>query len=181
MRLATAVGVSLTVLVGSGWADEIYRWTDAGGRVHYSNTPTTGGTPTGLATDETPAETGGEDAAVAPDDDGGVFSTDASLRRNAIEREARSTERRLRDLDDHLASLARARMANAAGSVATGGVVTLAGDVRSEEERVLAEERAQLAERAQNLQGEYGKLRDEVTTRFGTTPAWWVDLRPGRR
>src|SRR4051794_6458596 len=97
MRWLMAVGVSLTVLAGSGWADEIYRWTDGSGAVHFSNTPTSGGTPTGLTGDETAGDTGaapgaqsGAQVADAAAADPG-FSTDASLRRTALEREARAT------------------------------------------------------------------------------------------
>ena len=180
MRTVVAVGVSLTVLAGSGWADEIYRWTDAAG-VHYSNTPTAGGTPTAVAGYDAPAEAAPGDAAKRPPDDGGTFSTDASLRRNALERDARTTERRLRELDAKLATLGRARTANAAGSAATGGVAALAGDVRSDEEKALAEQRAQVAQHGDDVRTEYAKLRDEVTTKLGSTPPWWNDLRTSTR
>ena len=189
MRMVVAVGVSLTVLAGAGWAEDIYRWTDARGGVHYSNTPTTRSTPTDVTADDAPAPAarqaegeGGADtaAAVVPEEDA-AFSTAASLRRNAIERDARANDRRLRELDDRLRSLARARNANAGNTAATGGVVAPARDVQSDEERALGEERAGLAKRADELRTEYGKLRDEVTARTGGTAPAWVDLRPGRR
>jgi hypothetical protein len=187
MRWMMAVGVSLTVLAGSGWADEIYRWTDAAGNVHFSNTPTSGGTPTVL-NDEQPLgmaapEAGGEGVAAAAipaaaEDTG--FSTDASLRRNAIERESRAAERRLRQIDDQLASLGRARSARS-GDPATGGVVLLGGDVRSDEERSLEREREELAKRNETLQSDYAKLREEVSARLGGVPPWWVDLKTSHR
>ena len=181
MRMAVVVVISLTLLAGSGWADEIYRWTDAGGHVHFSNTPTTGATPAGLQSDESaaPADDGGGTAAAT--DEGAAFSTGASLRRNALEREMRANDRRLQELDGRLGTLGRARTANGRGSAATGGLGSLAGDVRSEEERALADQRAQVAQRADDLQAEYAKLREEVTSRFGTTPAWWVEVRGARR
>ena len=77
MRWLMAVGMSLTVLVGSGWADEIYRWTDAAGAVHFSNTPTTGGAPTGLSNDEAPAA----DTAAAPGTPSSEQVADAQLHR----------------------------------------------------------------------------------------------------
>jgi hypothetical protein len=186
MRMVVVAGVSLTLLAGSGWADEIYRWTDAGGAVHYSNTPTTAGTPAGVGgyydtpppSRDAEADAGAE-AKPAADDAG--FSTSASLRRNALERDARTTDRKLHDLDARLTSLARARTANVAGNAATGGLGTLAGDVRSDEERALAEQRAQVAQHADDVRGEYAKLRDEVTSKLGTTPAWWNELRTSAR
>src|SRR5712691_10391736 len=98
MRMAVAMVVSLTLLAGSGWAEEIYRWADGSGHVHFSNTPTTGGTPAGVQGDEAaaPADDGGGTAAAT--DEGAAFSTGASLRRNALEREMRPNDRRLQDL-----------------------------------------------------------------------------------
>ncbi len=191
MRWLMAVGVSLTVLAGSGWADEIYRWTDASGAVHYSNTPTTGGAPTGLANDDAPSNDAavppgtpsGEqvaDAVAAGAEDSG-FSTDVSLRRNALEREARATDRELRDLDAQLAVYQRARASHAGGDPSTGGLVPRTGVPPADEEKTLAEKRVAVAKRAEAVQGEYGKLRDEVSARLGTVPAWWVDLKTGSR
>jgi hypothetical protein len=110
-----------------------------------------------------------------------TFSTDVSLRRNALERQLRITHQRLREFDGRLAALARARMDNSGGSAATGGLGTSAGDFRSEQEKALGAERDQVAERASALQSDYGKLREEVTARLGTTPDWWVDVRFDRR
>src|SRR5512132_1125686 len=97
MRVAMAVGCALTVLAGTGWADEIYRWTDPAGSVHYSNTPTAGGGThadfggndapgaPGVRSGQGNGQAGGEGGdlaeAAVPEDSG--FSTDASLRRNA--------------------------------------------------------------------------------------------------
>ena len=115
-----------------------------------------------------PANAGPDDAA---------FSADVSLRRNALERDLRATEKRLRELDTRLATLARARARNAANTVSTGGVRAPGAEMRSEEEKALAEEREQLAQHALEVKGVAVKLRDEVTARVGETPAWWIDVR----
>jgi len=165
------LGLALGVPV---WADDIYRWTDAAGGVHYANAPHRQATngdavaPGEEATFTPPADAGPDDAA---------FSADVSLRRNALERDLRATEKRLRELDTRIATLARARARNAAGSAATGGVRAPGADLPSEEEKTLAEEREQLAQHALEVKGEAVKLRDEVTARLGETPAWWIDVR----
>jgi len=159
--------LGLALCAGSAWATDIYRSTDAAGRTVYSNGPGEGssaGEARGSAT--SPAH---EDA-----DD---FSTSASLRRVALERDLRAAQRRLRDLDAQLATLARARVQNAGGSVSTGGVRAAAQDVRSPEEESLAAEREQVAGHVAEMRGAYAKLREEVTARLGSTPGWWIDLR----
>src|SRR5581483_10051757 len=114
MRMAWGVVLATVAVVAPAWSSDIYRWTDSSGSIHYSNIDGADG-----GTKIAPAErAGGED-----DDE-----TEAST----------ATDRRLRELDGRLASLARARGRNAAGSAATGGVGTDAIDVRSEEEKALA-------------------------------------------
>jgi hypothetical protein len=173
------LGLGLLVYVAPARADDIYRWTDARGGVHFSNTPT-GGEPTRVPTDGA-APASPTEAAGQPDYDAGSFSTGASLRRNALERDVRTTGRRLRELDGQLATLARLRTTNSHGSAATGGVAADASGFLTDQERTLAEEREQVVKRAADLQDQYAKLRNEVTTRFGATPEWWVDVRPERR
>jgi hypothetical protein len=170
-------------------ANEIYRWTDRAGGVHFSNTPTVGAEPTDLeapaAEAEAPAgEVHGEAATETPpseditpsDEDRAYFAT-ASLKRNALERQLRATDKQLRALDERLSGMARARTRNQAGSAATGGVGTSAAAIRSDEERLLAAEREQIEKRADDLRTEGSKLREEVTARVGSTPTWWIDVR----
>ena len=166
--------VGLLALAAPAWADEIERWTDAAGNVHYTNSP---GPRTGDDSDATAAPAAHQDAAADADSDADAYSTSASLRRNALERDLRATEKRIRDIDAKLASLARARGQHAKGSAATGGVGTLAVDVRSEEEKALATEREQLAQHAAEVKNDAATLRKEVTAKLGGTPAWWIDLR----
>ena len=169
-------------------ANEIYRWTDRAGGVHFSNTPTVGAEPTDseAPAGEPEASAGdvhGEAVAGTPpeeitpsDEDRAYFAT-ASLKRNALERDLRATDKQLRALDERLSGMARARTRNQAGSAATGGVGTSAAAIRSDEERLLATEREQIEKRADDLRAEGSKLRDEVTARAGSTPTWWIDVR----
>jgi len=183
MRTIAALTLGLVALAAPGRSGEIYQWTDSAGRLHYSNMPAARQTPTRSGSDAVraqgpsraaPSESAGAGGG-SPSDD--AFSTDASLRRNALERDLRATETRLRELDARLAALARARTRNAGGSAATGGVAAPALQVRSDEERALAAEREQFAAHAAEVRGDCAKLREEVTARLGATPAWWIDVR----
>jgi hypothetical protein len=176
-----AVGLAATVR-----ADEIYRWTDQAGRVHYSNTPVAGGEPTGLSAGEAPGgeepagdagSAGGDGVAGADDADGGAFSTRVSLQRNALERELRDIQERLRDVNRRTSDLAQARRRNFAGRSETSGVGAEAEDLRSDEEIALAAQRDELTRQAAAVQEQVQRLRDEVIARHGTTPSWWVDVR----
>ena len=171
-------GLVVAALAGPAAAGDIYQWTDRDGSVHYSDVPAAGAATTripGVASVPEPARksSGGDDG----DADAAGYSTQSSIRRNALERDLRATERRLKEIDGRLATLGRARTQTARGSAATGGVGAPAVDVRSDEERALADEREQLAKHADEVRDQGAKLREEVTTRLGGTPAWWNDLR----
>jgi len=198
MRMIGPWTLAFLALATPGWSGDIYRWTDGAGNVHYSNMSAEGDDAAAVArdapvappeeeasagldgaTDDTADEAAGGTTAPA---DPGAFSTDASLRRSALERDLGATQRRLHEVDARLAALARARGQHAQGSAATGGVATPTAapegiDLRSEEERTLATEREQLAQHADQVRDEAAKLRREVTARLGTTPPWWIDLR----
>ena len=194
MRMIGPWTLAFLALATPGWSGDIYRWTDGAGNVHYSNMSAEGGDAAAVARDAPVAppeeeasagldgatdEAAGETTTPA---DPGAFSTNASLRRSALERDLGATQRRLHEVDARLAALARARGQHAQGSAATGGVATPTAapegiDLRSEEERTLATEREQLAQHADEIRNDAAKLREEVTARFGATPPWWIDLR----
>src|SRR5437867_11625875 len=153
MRVVGWMALGLVLLAGSASADEIYRSTDAAGRPVFSNGRGGSGD----------ARQGVAAAAAPATEDAENFSTGASLRRQALQRDLRTSERRLRDLDAQLAALARARTRHAGGSEATGGVRAAAADVRSEEEQSLAGEREQVAQHFADARPDYAKRRDEAT------------------
>jgi hypothetical protein len=194
MRMIGPWTVALLALAVPGWAGDIYRWTDSAGSVHYSNLDAEGadaaavarGEPAAARAEDAPARLDGatDDAAegTAAPGDAATFSADASLRRNALERDLRATTRRLNEIDARLATLARARGQHTQGSAATGGVAAPSAapegiDLRSEEERTLGTEREQLTQHADQVREQAAKLREELTARLGVTPPWWIDLR----
>ncbi len=183
MRRMGLVALGVAAVVGRAAADDIYRWTDKAGGVHISNAPSIGDRKTTVAAQSMPSApaeppgTPGSPAAAGSGEENGSFSTDVSLRRSALERALRATEGRRRQIDAQLTALARARTQYAHGTAATGGVGTNAADARSPEELALEMERDKLTKHAAETRASSEALRDEVTQRFGATPAWWRDLR----
>jgi hypothetical protein len=183
------VTLALLAWAVPGWSDDIYRWTDGSGAVHFSNTPVGvgGGDPEkvtieGHASFGQRTESNAEDAPAsdarnerAPDAD--RFSTQASLRRRGLERNLRTANQRLHDIDARLAELAEARTRHSAGLAITGGLGTNAGNYLSDEEKQLTEERKQLAAQTEDMRADGKKLRDEVVSREGEAPSWWRDVR----
>jgi hypothetical protein len=175
--------LALVVAATGAHADDIYRWTDRGGSVHYSNTPSNA--PAATTRESASERSSREPAASAPDrkadaaggEDTDAFFASASLRRNALERDFRATRKEIDGIDAKLGTLKRAREQHAQGSAATGGVGANL-QVQSEEERALAARREDLTKHATEIQTEAGQLRTDVTTHAGgTTPAWWIDVR----
>jgi hypothetical protein len=189
-QVVVLTALALATLSLPAWAEDIYRWQDGSGRVVYSNSPIDGATripgvaapaPAAAPTADAAAASGDDGAAARPrpgtDEEVAAFSTSASLRRTQLERDLRDTERRLRTIDAELDRLADARTRHAGGSAATGGVGTVAVDLRSDEERTLGEERDALAQHAAELRSHAAELREEVAQALGGTPAWWTDVR----
>ena len=197
MRSVVGTLVVIAALAGSSTAEEIYRWQDQMGGLHFENVPSPGRSSVvrddaaveGSAASEASAgevavgENGeGSDEARPKKkplsaDETAAYSTDVSTRRSRLERDLRGTQSRLREIDGRLTALERARLKNSRGSEATGGVAALAHDVLSPEEATLAEERDELAQRAVEVRNDAAHLRQEVEARLGTVPAWWTDLR----
>ena len=194
MRSVVGALIVIAALAGSSTAEDIYRWKDPQGGLHFENVPTPRAVPFGyqvevesgpdagtvdtgalLDDDGNPIE-GAKKARLAPDEEAG-FSTEVSTRRSQLERELKGTESRLKAIDGRLATLQQARLKNVRGSAATGGVGAPAQNVLSPEEESLVEEREQLAQRADEVRNDAVELRQEVEARLGTVPSWWTDLR----
>ena len=194
MRSVSGALLMVVALAGSSLAEEMYRWKDAEGGLHFENVPAPGerrprAESLDPSTGEVVAEHGGEPVDPSLDESGAEtrpkkmtneesaeFSTEISSRRSQLERELRGTESRLREIDGQLANLARVRTRNTRGSEATGGVAAPA-NIPSPEEESLAEERDELAQHAMEVRNDAAELRQEVEARLGTVPAWWTDLR----
>jgi hypothetical protein len=194
MRSVCGALLMVVALTGSSLADEMYRWKDSSGGLHFENVPEpgerrrredAGAVPTGDIVADQGGEPGDPSLYGTDDepkkrkltaDEEATFSTDVSVRRSQLERELRGTEGRIRQIDGQLATLARARTKNSRGSEATGGVAAPA-NILSPEEESLVDERDQLAQHAVDVRNDAAELRQEVEARLGTVPAWWTDIR----
>ena len=194
MRSVCSALLMVVALTGSTLADEMYRWKDSSGGLHFENVPEPGERRRREADAEAPtgdivADQGGEPADPSRYDSGDEvkpkkmtaeeqdsFSTEISSRRSQLERELRGTESRIRQIDGQLATLARARTKNARGSEATGGVAAPA-NILSPEEDSLVDERDELAQHAVDVRNDAAELRQEVEARLGSVPSWWTDVR----
>ena len=194
MRSVAGALLMVVALVGSSVADEMYRWKDPAGGLHFENVPEPAertrrreegveapaadiavgenGEPVEAALEDPASETKKKPTA----DETAAFSTEISTQRSRLERDLRGTETRLREIDGRLANLERARTRNARGSEATGGVAAPA-DILSPEEESLVKERDELAQHVVEVRNDAALLRQEVEARLGTVPAWWTDLR----
>ena len=193
MRSVPGALLMVVALTGSSMAEEMYRWKDPAGGLHFENVPQ----PADRARrQEEPGEAPRADIAVQENgepveavledpgetkkkmtaDETAAFSIEISTRRSRLERELRGTESRLREIDGRLANLERARTKNTRGSEATGGVAAPA-HILSPEEEALVEERDELAQHVVEVRNDAAELRQEVEARLGAVPAWWTDLR----
>jgi len=176
-------GMLVLGLAAGAAAGDIYRWTDGKGQLHFSNVPAGTAEQGGLVSEEQapPVDTASatrdpEGAAAEETPQQADASSQASLRRQEIEREFRQTKAEVQEIDRQLAEMARLRTRFAKGTEATGGLGTRAENVRTPEEEQLIAKRAQLTKHADELKGQYDDLHADVTRTFGSTPDWWVDL-----
>ncbi len=194
MRSVPGALLMVVTLAGSSVGEEVYRWKDPAGGLHFESVPQPAERPrrqeeageapradVAVHANGEPVEAILEDASAETKkkmtaDEAAAFSTEISGRRSRLERELRGTESRLRQIDGQLATLERARTRNARGSEATGGVAAPA-HILSPEEETLVEERDELAQHAVEVRNDAAELRQEVEARLGTVPAWWTDLR----
>jgi hypothetical protein len=155
-------------------ADEIRKWTDAEGRLHYS----VEGTGAAAAADEPPTLQG---RTLSADE---KFSIQASLRRKEIESQLAAAARDLDGIHERVAANeARAVQAWAPSATEDPAAVTAQRDAflavsQLEEDkaemrrRLRREERAKLKEIV-TLWKEFEALDADVTARYGSSPPWW--------
>jgi len=175
------VVLAAVVCTAAANAAEYYIWKDSAGVTHYSNMPVTGADSLPVAIDDASrpkaplrpdGSTGAGNGAAPVRQADPAFSTQASLRRQSIERDMRATDRRLQALDGQIAGLGRDIPADIATDQKKADEFGL-----SDQQRALASERDELAKHKKQLRTDYDKLRADVTKELGGTPSWWVDVR----
>ena len=177
--------VTITAALGlaaaaSAVEDQVYRWTDRAGQMHFSNVPAPGAEPTGIVSDEdlpvTPHTPEGAPTDTAPQppvpaqqqSDGAPGgdeseSAQASLERRRLERQIKDADQQLRALDAQMAELATVRTQHARGGPVAGGLATNAASFQSDEEKALARQRDSIRDNAAHLRAEHSKLSDQTT------------------
>jgi hypothetical protein len=187
MRMVGSVTLALVAFVAPAWSGDVYSWKDSRGQMHYTNTaPARDDEPepaaaepaaepaAAAATDDT-AEEAAAPAEPLSDAESSALSASVSLQRNALERDLRNTESRIRAIDARLKVLADARKNH--GAPAGAGVLPGGIDLRSEEEKELSAQREELAQHSAEVRSQAAKLRQEVSAKLGGTPGWWIDVR----
>ena len=150
--------------------DQVYRWSDPAGRMHFSNVPSPGAEATGIVSNEqlpvTPPTPPGQPAgatrqpvdgsnAGSPD---GEESAHAAVQRQQLERQIKDAERQLHALDARLGDLAAVRTRFAKGAPVGGGLASNAAGTLSDEEKGLAQQRASLQADVARMRDDMGKL-----------------------
>jgi Domain of unknown function (DUF4124) len=162
MRGMALVVLAGLALAGSAGAEQIYRWVDASGGVHFSNAPAEESHAADVGTEAVRMQTGAPEAPPAAPRGTAVQASrgappDASpgdrLRRYGRERDLRATQQRLQDIDAQLAALAKVRTAHAGGTPGTGGLGTNAAAYLSPEEEKLQTERDEVQQQLDELRG----------------------------
>lgn len=149
--------------------DQVYRWTDHSGHLHFSNVPAPGAEATGIVSDEelpvTPAGTPDQpDDGTAPSparaqpEAAAEESPHVAVERQDLEHQIRDAERQLQALDTRLDDLARIRTRFSKGSPVGGGFATNAANVQSDEEKGLAKERDALQAGVNQMRADHAKL-----------------------
>ena len=173
LLILLAVVLGTTGRSGAG-DDQVYRWADRGGHMHFSNVPSPGAEATGIVSKEelpvTPPTSPGQPANAAsphgvPQDGSNAGSADreesphAAVQRQELERQIKDAERQLHALDARLGDLAATRTRFAKGAPVGGGLATNAGGALSDEEKSLAHQRDSLKAGVEKMRADIGKLQ----------------------
>ena len=175
-----ALLVTLTiawVTLGAAPADEIRKWRDADGNLHYSidGSQPTGGEPGATASDEPPVVQTRE---VSPEE---KFSVDVSLKRRQIETDLRAAARALeatrKELAEAEARRFQAWVPTSQASIDVQRDAFLAATQFEEEKaerlrRLHRQKRTKLREIIR-LWKDFTALDSVVTERYGSAPDWW--------
>jgi len=178
---AAALALFVTVHVAAARADEVRKWRDADGNLHYSIT----GTPGSDGTAEEMSIVGARDPTEEE-----KFSVDASLRRRELERKLKAAGHDLEDVRQEL------RATEAKAFAARVPILTLnprstqasldaqrdafLASTQFEQEKRTSVRRLKRHERKTlgkivGLWKEFDALASEVRSRYGKTPDWWRD------
>lgn len=184
-RRIAAVLPLLGFFVGKSGAEEIRRWTDSSGRVHFSNVgpaeateppqppPSIEPAPESEPQFREPEESSDPYGSLTDDQ----FSALVTRKREALRRELRDLRMRARAIDSEVEELRRAReRAFREYGQKLQGVNRAPESKPSEREQELLEEKEKLRERARAIRKEFEEISDSARRRYGSLPGWWLPL-----
>lgn len=165
--LILAAVVLTTAQAARGEEDQVYRWADRGGHLHFSNVPSPGSEATGIVSNEElpvtppapPGQPGATQGGSNPGSPDHEESPHAAVQRQDLERQIKDAERQLHALDARLGDLAAVRTRFAKGTPVGGGLPSNAGGVLSDEEKSLAQQRDSLKAGVERMRADMGKLQ----------------------
>ena len=192
--------VWLSFSAGQAVAQKLYKWTDKGGQVHFSNvgpggetaTEDAGGVkgieakspeapPPPAAPAETTAQAGPEAAAPAESSSSSAiseeaFSANASTTRMRLKRELTAAKQQSQEVTDQLAALKKNDQA--ASQVGIEMLQRAYGPTQNEfnEEATLLKQKQKADKRIEEIRKQYADLHDEAVRRLGHQPSWWLPI-----
>ena len=187
-RTLFRMGLVVVLLAASAAAQEVYRWKDPSGRLHFSNVGP--GEKTSRSSGEVGAEVGRKRApsiartAPKTEPDGKdpysdlseeQFSSVASRKRDDLRRELRDTKARIVAIDAELASLKRTRENTLREYSTKLQGFRMPEPIPSDREEELAEEKKEAEKKIADIHKRYAEVGDSAAKRHGETPSW---LRP---
>lgn len=192
MRARLLVIALLCVGVDAAMAQEIYRWVDSAGQVHYGDAPPAGVTvervagrrwqpargTDGRASEDPHAAATAEEPEAAATVEEPRSAARASLERRKLERRARQLHGELSRIDGELERLAGLRERH--HKVSDDVRASLGEELLSEGELDLLARRKEIEAALHAVQQEFAALRAEVARQQGSSPAWWRELRTER-
>ena len=215
MRVRSISGRGRTLVIASFWilpflalgagradADQVYRWTDEKGKVHFSNVAPPGQEekteesapaapepltsepegPSGSvvepreSADSEKKEPAKEKPGRFSDLSDDSFSTRVSRQRATLKKDLAQAKRHVRDLDEQIAAVREERSQATSGAILSLQGVTAPGNVDSERELALKKDKEDTEKRIQEIRKEYDELREEAVKRYGGVPGWWLSI-----
>lgn len=215
MRVRSISDRGRTLVIASFWilpflalgmsradADQVYRWTDEKGNVHFSNVAPPGQEekteegapaapeppasepegPSGSVV-ESPESADSEKKEPAKEKPGRFtnlsddsFSARVSRQRAALKKDLAQAKRHVRELDEQIAAVREERHQATGGAVLSLQGVIAPGNVDSERELLLKKDKEETEKRIQEIRKEYDELREEAVKRYGGVPGWWLSI-----
>ncbi|MEA2624646.1 MAG: hypothetical protein QOD06_691 [Candidatus Binatota bacterium] len=185
--LAISIAVSLSLgLAGIAAAQQVRTWKDADGRLHYSNvSPSSPPPPAGASPPSAPAAEANEPAAAETPAEkvdpygklsDGELSSTVTLKRDRLQNELRTAQRRIAEIDQELADIRGLRQKAMSKAAEAYGIDRAPADVPSPRELELSEEKKKLEEQVASVRSAYAELEDSVRKRNAGLPQWWIPL-----